>query len=379
MRESAADPEFGFLLACCAQAPESEQRELVREGLAIPLDWDRVTEEAERHGVIPLVYRAVTTAGATVPEGLHMAYAANCKRALRFAAEVWRVTKHLQDRGVETLAYKGPALAETLYGSVGERQFHDLDFIVRKTDVAAARNALEELGYRSPLALTPRQTREYLHTGYECALDHANGRNLLELHWQMQSRFYAMDFSIEDFFLRAVAVRIAGQPVRTLCREDLMLVLCAHAAKHLWMRLSMLCDIAQLALSEGLNWLAIRRQANRLGLERVVAVSFLLAQRWVRCRLPEAVELDESAKSIAEEINAILTSGADFDMQSTRYFLLMLQLRERQSDRARFLWRLLTTPGPGEWRSVRFPDALFPLYRVVRVGRLINRLLLRSD
>ena len=378
MRESAADREFGFLLACCAQAPETERRELVRQGLAIPLDWDRVAEEAERHGVIPLVYRAVVIARATAPESLHMAYAANCKRTLWFAAELSRVTKHFQDRGIETLAYKGPALAEALYGSVCERQFHDLDFIVRKTDVAAAKNALEDLGYRSTLALTPRQRRDYLRTGYEYALDHANGKNLLELHWQMQPRFYAMDFSVEDFFRRAVPVQITGQPVRTLCREDLMLVLCAHAAKHSWMRLSMLCDIAQLAQSDGLNWLAIRKQAKRLGLERIVAVSFLLARRWLSCRLPETIEPDESAKSIAEEISAILTSDADFDMESTTYFLLMLHLREHQLDKTRFLWRLLTTPGPGEWKSVRLPDALFFLYRVVRVGRLMNRFLLRS-
>jgi hypothetical protein len=379
MPESAADLEFGFLLACCAHVPETERGERIRQGLAISLDWDRVIEEAERHGVIPLVYRAVTTAGATIPEVLRVAYAANGKRALWFAAELLRVTKHLQGCGIETLAYKGPALAEALYGSVCERQYHDLDFIVRKNYVVAARKGLEDLGYHSTLPLTPRQTREYLRTGYEYALDHRKGNNLLELHWQVLPRFYAIDFSIEDFFRRAVPVQVAGQPVRTLCREDLMLVLCAHAAKHMWMRLSLLCDIAQLAQSEGLNWPLLQQQATELGLRRIIAVTFLLARRWLGSGMPEGVFADEAAKSISDSVSSILTSKTDFEFESAAYFRRTLQLRERRLDKARFLSRLLITPSTGEWKAVRLPDALFPLYRVVRVGRLMRRLLLRSS
>jgi hypothetical protein len=54
---------------------------------------------------------------------------------------------------------------------------------------------------------------------------------------------------------------------------------------------------------------------------------------------------------------------------------LMLRLRERRADRLRFLSRLAFTPGPGEWKAVRLPVAFFPLYRLVRVGRLAARLM----
>jgi hypothetical protein len=375
MRESATHPEFRFLLACCAQVPEPERQARVQQAFASPLDWNSVIAKAERHGVIPQVHRAVTAASATPAEVLHKAYADNCKRTLWFAAELARVTQHLRDRGVETLAYKGPVLSEVLYESVCERQYHDLDLIVQKNDVPAAKNALEELGYHNGLFLTSRQERAYLDTGYEYPLDHAYGKNLLELHWQIQARFYAMDFSIEDFFRRALPIQIGGQPSHTLCREDLMLVLCAHAAKHLWMRLSLLIDIAQLAQSNGLNWAAVQAQAAELGLQRVVAVSFLLAQHWLSCSLPEAVKPDQSTKSTAEDLGAIFARDDDFDVESPVYFRFMLQLRERQFDKARFLGRLLMTPGPNEWQAVQLPDALFPLYRVIRIGRLIRRFL----
>lgn len=51
----------------------------------------------------------------------------------------------------------------------------------------------------------------------------------------------------------------------------------------------------------------------------------------------------------------------------------MMRLRERRGDRVRFLRRLVLTPGPNEWKSVRLPPALFPLYQLVRLARLAAR------
>src|ERR1700730_6947193 len=88
------------------------------------------------------------------------------------------------------------------------------------------------------------------------------------------------------FFSRAVAVTVAGQKFRRLSHQDLMLVLCVHAAKHAWMQLSWLCDIVQLARSRSPDWEALRAQATRLGIERIVAVSFLLAHKLLGASLP---------------------------------------------------------------------------------------------
>ncbi len=64
-----------------------------------------------------------------------------------------------------------------------------------------------------------------------------------------------------------------------------------------------------------------------------------------------------------------------YDVESVDYFRLMLRLRERQSDRIRFVSRLALTPGPKEWAAVRLPRPLFPLYRFVRLSRLAARLM----
>jgi hypothetical protein len=53
----------------------------------------------------------------------------------------------------------------------------------------------------------------------------------------------------------------------------------------------------------------------------------------------------------------------------------MMRLRERRIDRARFLWRLVWTPGPGEWAIIRLPELLFPFYGLIRLFRIAGKVL----
>jgi hypothetical protein len=74
-----------------------------------------------------------------------------------------------------------------------------------------------------------------------------------------------------------------------------------------------------------------------------------------------------------EYIEQELPSAQEYNIESPRYFRLMMRLRERRMDRVRFLWRLASTPGAGEWAVIRLPPSLFPLYRVIRLFRLAAR------
>ncbi len=183
----------------------------------------------------------------------------------------------MEGNGIDTLPYKGPVLAEILYGNVALRQFSDLDLLIRAADLARAKAALLELGYKPALELTRRQGRFHVESGYEDTFGGALGSNVLELQWRIVPRFYSIDTDIDALFDRATVVSLGGRSLRTICAEDLMLVLCVHAAKHGWAQLSWLCDIAKLTPS--LDWVVVQEQARRLGIERIVAVTFFLAHR----------------------------------------------------------------------------------------------------
>jgi len=196
--------------------------------------------------------------------------------------------------------------------------------------------------------------------------------------WRILPRFYSVDFDVEGFFTRAVPFTLGGMTLRTLCAEDLILVLCVHAAKHAWQQLSWLCDIGELARSTQVDWNAVHQQAKHLGIQRMVAVSFFLAHKLLQKPLPHIVQAqlkkDVSIENLASEIIPMLVRGDDYDTESISYFRLMISVRERWRDRVKFLWRLSTTPSVGEWSAIRLPGPLFPLYRVVRVFRLLSRM-----
>jgi hypothetical protein len=166
--------------------------------------------------------------------------------------------------------------------------------------------------------------------------------------------------------------------MRTLSSEDLLLVLSAHAAKHVWGRLVWLCDIARIMSLPTLNWSWIGSQAKVLGMVRILHITMLLANRLLGVAIPapaqESFSEDPATLALVDEIQTPILHEAVLNVESLAYFRLMMRLRERPVDRLRFLQRLVFTPGPGEWQAVRLPGPLFPLYRLVRLSRLAARL-----
>jgi len=309
---------------------------------------------------------------------LKQLYQTNLHKALLLSRELIRIVDHLSALGIDVMPYKGLALAEVIYGDIALRRSGDIDLLVRPQDLRRIRDAVRELGYTPHMTFSEAEERAYLKSGYECAFDGAAGPNLLEVQWAIQPRFYAIDFDLVGLFQRAATVTVAGHSMKTPSSEDLLLVLSAHAAKHVWGRLVWLCDIARIMSLPSLDWIWIGSQARVLGIGRILRVSMLLAQRLLDAKIPSAAEAnlsgDPGALSLVEEIQTQVAGESLYNVESLAYFRLMMRLRERRADRLRFLHRLVFTPGPGEWQAVRLPAPLFPLYRLVRLSRLAARL-----
>lgn len=375
--------ELDLILACCGDDSDGELSARIQYILREPndLNWERLLQLAEHHGLVPLTYRRLSmTMDANQfvwLETFRQQNQINAHRTMGLTIELFNIHKHLAARRLETLPYKGPALAQSLYGNIALRQFSDLDLLVRADDLPAIRSALAELGYRPGIHLMQAAERAYLKSGYEYTFDGAEGRNLIEIKWQILPRFYSIGFDVEGLFERAVEVDVGGRRLPTLCDQDLMLVLCVHAAKHAWTQLCSLRDIAQLARSRALDWDALWMQAKRLGIARIVAVSFLLADKLLGTALlvQLGAQSDPVVDALAQRILRRIIADGGFDPESVGYFRLMMDLRERLRDRVSFLWRLWVTPGAGEWSAIRLPSSLFPLYRVVRMFRLAGRVL----
>jgi hypothetical protein len=398
--------EFELLLACCEYISRAER---VRALLSQGLNWERLLALVDHHRVVPQIYGELSAYPHLVPaellDALRSRYRDNARKTLWFRAELVRIVSHLESAAIKAVPYKGPVLAQALYGAVTQRQFGDLDILILPEDVPKAKAALRDLGYEPALEVAPQVEATYIETGYEYSFGSAHGQNLLELQWRILPRFYSINFDVRDLFERADEISL-GCPMRTLRPEDLFLVLCVHAAKHLWVQLSWLCDIAQLVRSRQLDWNAIHREAKRLGIERIVGLNLFLAQKLLGSPLPPAIQPQSNCHSehgeesavtgdregansscptrafeenrltaaLADEILTIIENSTHYNTESIPYFRLMMRLRERWQDRVRFLWRLTVTPSVSEWSTVQLSKPLQPLYRLVRLSRLARRL-----
>ena len=375
------NPEFDLLRACCATETSDDH---VCRMLSCPLDWERLFCLIDHHRVVPQVFGRLSAFPRLLPThalgALRSRYQENARKALWFTSELLRILGHLESAGIKSLAYKGPVLAKALYTDVAERQYSDLDILIRPEDVPKAKAALLALGHTCSPELRQQVEPAYIASGCGYVFHTRAERNLLDLQWRIVPRFYSIDFDMAGFLDRADEIVVGGRPVRTLCPNDLLLVLCVHAAKHVWVQLSWLCDITQLVKSAQLDWNAIQHEAQRLGIERIVNVNLLLAHKLLEMPLPsvnsERVIEDPSTTRLADEILPIIKHSANYETESAAYFRLMLRLRERRQDRARFLSRLIFSPSVNEWNAVRLPNSLQPMYRVVRLSRLAKRLAL---
>lgn len=373
--------EWSLLLEACSSGDAPDRTAQIRT-LSEAVRWKTLLEFADRHSVLPLLYRALFPVADAVPKDqmrvLHQLYQTNVHKSLLLSRELIQVVDRLSADGIEVLPYKGVALAEMLYGDMALRQSGDIDLLIRPRDLHRIRQSVSELGYVPHIAFSAAQERAYLKAGYEYAFDGAAGRNLLEVQWAIQPGFYAVDFDQEGLFKRASSVTVAGHEMKTAGAEDLFLILSLHAAKHAWARLIWISDIARLVSSPALNWEWIASQGKALGIVRILRVGVILANRLLKANIPPPAEAclppDFNAAVIAAEVQTQLECGTGYDVESAAYFRLMLRLRERPRDRVRFLNRLVFTSGPNEWAAISLPDRLFPLYRVVRLFRLAGKL-----
>jgi len=342
--------------------------------------WDVLLEQAEFHNVEPLICAKLLEFRASLPSNvdkdLERRFATNAQRSLRLTRELTRILACLENHSVDAIPYKGPALAQAIYGDVAMRQFSDLDILIRASDFDRAGEAVRELGYEPSTKLRAPVERAWLKTGYERGFDGPQGKNLLELQWRAAPQFYAVGIDVEDWFRRATHISLGERKVRALAPEDLLLALCVHASKHAWMRLGWICDIGGVARAQRIDYDVVRERAAALGDLRIIEVSLEMAHRLLGRAVPPEFErkVDGGVQGLCERVTRIVARGTDYETESLEYFRLMLALRERASDRWRFGWRLLSTPSVGEWEAVALPGALFPLYRVVRLWRVGKRL-----
>lgn len=339
-------------------------------------DWSGVVEAALGHGVGALACRAIAHLAADqVPAGCRDAAAVYLERSHEQGrmqvACLHDLFDALSTAGVPALAFKGPVLGQLAHASATIRPARDLDLLVRRRDMTRCVAALAHLGYALGETLPPAVMELYFDT-YGQAILHAAGRTPVEPHFSFAPRALAVDLDMEALWQRAGTVPLAGRDVPTLSVADTMLAACLHGSKEKWWRLLWVADIAALVRRQpDLDWEALMREARGAGVLRMVLLGLALAQDIFATPLPAevagAIARDAACARLAQQSREHLFGSSRTVGSVNRLSRYHFRARERASDRARYVLRMLTTPGVDHYRMVTLPRPLAGGYVAIRL------------
>lgn len=372
------------LLICCARTRMTPAiAERIRDLVAQPLDRDCLLNAAAEHSVGPLLDRHLrSVVPDAVPqeemERLKTATRANTVRSLFLTAELHKVLDLFQSKGIVSIPYKGPVLAEQAYGDLTLRDFDDLDIILRQRDVPKAHEVMQGLGYaaRFPWILSAGATASRVPGEYNYRNDER--RAMVELHTELTLRHFPVVPNLDEFAKRLVTVKVGGRGVKTFAPEDLLPVLCIHGSKDFWERISWVADISELVQKDAeFDWDKTLNTAESLRAGRMLHLGLALAWDVLDAPLPaeirKRVRADNEATSVAQEIKARLLSCNDNRYNARRRFQYRRRMVFGRLEGWRYSIRLAVLPVEEDWEMVRLPGLLAPLYIALRPLRLLRK------
>src|SRR5215510_3625505 len=331
-------PEHEALLCCLHASINAETEARLRDLVVTDFAWEYLFQLARRHSVVPLTSaRLQQYASDLIPtaelQRLKKHYQENTARNLVLTAELVRVVELLANSGIEAVPYKGPALALFAYGDLALRRYVDLDIMVRKSDVLRARDLLIADGYSQTRELNLDQQQRLLQTQHNLQFSRSRHQLIVELHWEVASHLFASSVQADELWQNLVSIQLNGTRVQTLAAEDLLFSLCVHGSRHLWERLSWICDIAMIVERYQLDWPRLLARAAASHNERMFLLGLHLVARLLGTQLPGAVvakiKADSRLSPLATEITERLFNGT-IHVPATRREIFKYNFQVRQ-------------------------------------------------
>ncbi|MDQ7047429.1 MAG: nucleotidyltransferase family protein [Sulfurovum sp.] len=375
-----------FFIACCQTEVSKEDIHLIQKYLNTPnIDIPRLIALAIGHGILPLVYKTIKTIqsdSTLVNTEILLAFKTHymriSQRNMLMSAELIRIIKLLKDHGIEALAFKGPTLSQMAYGDITLRQYGDLDVLIRKKDRSKMMSLLIGEHYIPEINLQKKTEKTFFDCVNVIGLYKSSSSILIEVHWELLSKNYAIDWEEERLWSKKESVTINNIAIPVLSPEQLLLYLCTHGAKHLFERLEWVCDIDRsLRSNPNFDWHYLLNEAQKLGIKRMLYLGLALCEQFFNLELPETIQKeivqDQKIPKLISQV--ILINFSETSQKGKNYssFGVLWSMRENFSDQLRFAWRGLFAPKFDDFVFIQLPKHLAFLYPIIRPYRLLTK------
>ncbi|XOF33677.1 MAG: nucleotidyltransferase family protein [Candidatus Electrothrix sp. YB6] len=219
------------ILSLCARIePHQLQQELLVKACAGFSGWDDLLEQAEAHGMAPLLHRHCTAAGIALPDNFLRRLRLLCLRHrqtnLLLTKALGRILALLESEGFPVLVLKGAALCHTQYPEPGLRPMRDIDLLLPWKDALPAHALLQKHGFLDPGTPT---AADHLHLA-ELYQEMDGIRICLELHRNLYPDCppYSEKVDFDMLYRNAASFDADGVTAYTLADEEMLWHLYQH-------------------------------------------------------------------------------------------------------------------------------------------------------
>lgn len=368
--------EHALVAACARTRLGAEQRKRIAALLEGPIDWSAALSAAREQRVVALCYPSLLELGEAVPQEILDAFRTQALGTaawnLRMAAKLLEILDRAKQAGLPVIPYKGPVLAETVYGNLALREFDDLDLVVRQRDLKTVWELLGDLGY---CPVNPALAEPGAPIPGEYPFQELVENFLVEVHTEDTLRHFPRRIPEERLLARLETVKLAGREAQTFSAADTLVFLAVHHAKDFWCRLQWVADIAELVQRDNFDWDAARAAADELDCRRMVRIALLLAHGLLDAAIPEPVRADAAGDRTARAAarRACERLFEPRPMERGEQILYRARMVEGWPRGMRYAVRLATMPAADDWRALRLPPSLRFAYAILRPLRLLHR------
>ena len=300
LKSNTSDPhelEMELILGCLRRRIDATIRQRVRELCGRPLDWNFIYWILCWQGLRSLFACAIEkicpeAIPAQVLTRLKSDYGNNVSHNLLLTNELLRLLRAFSEHGIDVIVYKGPLQAAKIYHNMACRDISDLDFVVRKRDMARIDEILHHYDYYFWAEAVKGCVRfdEYMKDGatYDCPYIRKDRAFHIEVHWRVLGELSEYGVNAEYLWDHVVPTSYGGAKFYEFTDDMKFLLMSIHNEKHDWRELKFICDVAWML--ENCPQMCIEsvfEESVRLNRSKSFLKTLFLAQTLLDAPLPE--------------------------------------------------------------------------------------------
>jgi len=367
------------VLQLCAKVYPSSEDILTIENLVTKIDssYLNLIALAHQHAVLPQTYHAFKTFFPKHPLTLLLKphYLHIVKTNMSMVTQLLQVTQLFTRHEIPLLHFKGAVLAKLIYADITLRQYGDLDILIQKKDKQKALTLLNSEHFHPEITLNQHTRKTFFSAVNVLGFHDPKKHVFIELHWELLSKNYAISWREDILWGEIHPMQLNDHTVLTLSHTNHLLYLCTHGSKHLYQRLSWVCDIDRyIQTQNNLDWEEVFNRAKELSILRILSLSLHLTQTLLNTPLPLEVEKkisqDVLSKNLATQLSVLHFSDSTPIKKGLFSFKFLWNMRENIPDKLRFTWHALFTAKLDDFKMIQLPNYVSFLYVAVRPIRL---------